>query len=157
MKCNNECTSCATLCDSSCPVCHMKARKVNINVCKNILKDSTYILENHETYICNNRKCEVTYFQKDNPVVYLKEDLKVPVWFKERLENQIICYCYNIYLTDIIKIVNESYDKLTIDDIKSKFKKQDMVKCETHNPIGESCEVLFQNAIDFAYHKKETK
>ena len=157
MKCNNECTTCNTLCETSCPVCHMKAKKVNIEASKNMLKDPSFLLDDKTTYICNNRKCEVTYFQADNPVVYLKEDLVKPIWFKEALPNQIICYCYNIYFKDIIKIVNETDAPLTIEDVKSRFVKIKDASCDTHNPIGESCEVLFKNALEFAYHKKERK
>lgn len=156
MNCNNECSTCKTNCALSCPICNQKGMMVRFDAAKNLVKDNKYLNKKQKVYICTNKKCEVVYYQKDNPKQYLKEEIKVPIWFKEKYDKYLVCYCHNIYLDDIVRIVLNSTvsEKLTIEDIKKQFPKV-KENCKIKNPIGNSCERLFENAIEYAYKKKE--
>ena len=91
-------------------------------------------------------------------VTFEVSSVKVPIWFKSSLKSQIICYCHNILLTDIINIVNNSNDQnLTKEKIFKILNIKEESNCIHNNPIGESCDKLFTNAIEFAYKQKERK
>lgn len=156
MNCNHECSICQSGCVIVCPICGKPAREVKINAALNLVIEDKCIKKEAKIYICQNKKCDIVYFQKDNPKYYLKSDVKVPIWFKEKYDKYMVCYCRNIFLADIVKFIND------IDDDK-KLTKEDFVKlypkikedCLHNNPLGESCDKLFANAIEYAYHIKK--
>lgn len=159
MNCNNNCSICESSCLLECPICNKKGLKVEYKTARNILIDSTFLKEKEDLYICTSKKCDVVYYQKDNPRLFYKEDVVVPIWYKEKYDKYLVCYCHNIYLDDIVKIVlnNNEKNKLTINDIKKQFIKE-KDNCEIKNPTGITCNKLFENAIEFAYkQKKEAK
>lgn len=155
MNCNNNCNTCESLCSVICPVCGMKGMKVKYQTVEKLLVDNTY-LYNEDVYLCTNKKCDIVYFQKDNPKYYSKNEVKVPVWYKEKYDKYLVCYCHNIYLKDIVSCVlnNDTNNKLTINDIKKQFPKI-YESCDICNPTGLSCEKLFYNSIEFAYKQKK--
>lgn len=154
MNCNKECSTCASSCGQKCPICGKNGLKVIHDAVLNIVKEPKYIDLNKQIYICQNKKCEVTYFQEENPKYYTKEELKVPIWFKEKYQKYLVCYCYNIYIDDIVKIISEEKEKLSIDDIKHHFTKVHD-DCKICHPLGTPCDKVFENAIEFCYHQKE--
>lgn len=153
MNCNHECSTCASKCIVNCPICNKNAREVKLNAVLNLVNDSTNIRKDEKVYICQNKKCDLVYFQENNPNYYLKKDISVPIWFKEKYDKYMVCYCRGIYLDDIVKIIKEhlNENKLTKEDIIKYFDEKE-ISCETKNPLGESCEKLFDNAIEYAYH-----
>ena len=75
---------------------------------------------------------------------------------KEKYKNYIVCYCHNIYLDDIVKIVkNTNESNLTKKDILNLLNTNHFEDCKHLNPTGENCDILFKNAIQFAYNQKE--
>lgn len=150
-NCKGECNSCKTSC-KRCPVCHGNAMMVESETVKCILKDTSEYIE-EQTYICLNHFCEVTYFNSSQ--YYVKDELKVPIWFKENVNDMVVCYCLNITLNDIRRVVTTN-NVNNIDEIvkilgKDKIKKD----CIHLNPIGKNCDKLFLNTIK--YVKGESK
>ena len=149
MNCNHECNSCASSCNASCPICNKTGLLVKLEAALNLVNNNSYIDKNKKVYICQNKKCTVTYFQEENPKYYTKEEVNVPIWFKEPMNEMIVCYCYNISLQEIIKVVKEHkvYTKDEVIKILNKPKNND---CLHSNPIGKECDRLFENAIAYA-------
>lgn len=146
--CNGNCNSCNSDCIKRCPVCHANSVKVPIESALAILKDNSLIDKNDDIYMCLSKKCDVTYF--NNQYAYGKDELKVPVWFKQDIKDMIICYCYNITLAEIEKVVKEQHI-YTKEEIIKFLKKEKLTKdCLHKNPIGKDCEQLFENAILFS-------
>lgn len=156
MNCTTTCNNC-NKCDDKCPYCGYKGKEVKLETVAELTKNKCVFFENGEKiYICTNKKCDLVYFQVGNPKVYLKEEIKVPVWFKEKYKNYIVCYCHNIYLDDIVKIVkNTNESNLTKKDILNLLNTNHLEDCKHLNPTGENCDILFKNAIQFAYNQKE--
>lgn len=155
-KCSNNCQSCKIVCLSNCPICKSKGIEIPLVTAKSMLLNSIYLNEN-KIYVCPNRKCEVNYFQEGNPNYFIKSDLKRQIWFKTSLKSQIICYCHDIKLTDIIDVVfSSNKNNLTKKDIFDKIGiEEDNSKCIYNNPLGENCDKLFNNAIEYAYKLKD--
>ena len=154
-KCKSDCGSCQSICASKCPVCGTKGMLVPQETVKSLIKDSKYLKES-KTYICLNRKCKNVYFQEDNPKYYLKDEVKRPIWYKENLDEYIVCYCHNICLKDIIEIVkSSSLDNFNKEGIFKMLKITKKDDCLHNFPLGCSCDKLFTNAIEYAYKVKK--
>lgn len=155
-NCNNDCKNCNTSCKNGCPVCNVLGKIVPVNTLRSLIIKNNSLIKDTTSYICINRKCACIYYQEDNPKYFIKDEVKVPIWFKSSLKEQIICYCHNIKLTDIVEIVKRSDDlKLTKEKIFKILNIKEGSNCEINNPIGECCDKLFTNAIEFAYKQKE--
>ncbi len=144
--CEGNCITCKSECNHRCPVCHGNAINVSIETVKSILKDNSELII-EDIYICLNRKCDVTYFNTKQ--YYLKDELKVPIWFKENPMNMIVCYCYGITLKMIINATKLGYtNKEQIIKYYNLAKKHK--DCLHLNPIGKKCDALFENVIIYA-------
>lgn len=158
-KCDQNCNTCSSNCKQGCPICNVLGKNVPLITVKSLIKDQNSFLNDKNTYICINRKCPVIYYQEENPKYFIKDDVKSQIWFKSSLNEQIICYCHNIKLTDIVEIVKNSNDNnLTKEKIFNLLGYEISDKeCICHNPLGESCDKLFKNAIEFAYKQKNNE
>ena len=147
--CNGNCNGCKGGCMYHCPICGAGAMMVPKETVKEMLIDNTKLDTSSDTYICLNKKCNVTYFNTKGLVE--KKDVKVPIWFKEYIsQSTIICYCHNVTLQDIEKVVKEQH--IYKKDEILKFLNKDITKkdCLHKNPIGKECDELFKNAIEYA-------
>ena len=154
-KCDQNCTTCSSKCGNGCPLCNVSGKEVPLITVKSLLKDQKHYLNDLKVYICINRKCPIIYYQEENPKYFIKDDIKTQIWFKSSLNEQIICYCHNIKLLDIVEIVKQSNDtNLTKEKIFKILNIKEENNCLYHNPLGESCDKLFKNAIEFAYKQK---
>ena len=157
-KCDHNCSTCSSICGSGCPLCNVQGKEVPLITIKSLLKDKNHYFNDLNTYICINRKCPVIYYQEENPKYFIKDDVKTQIWFKSSLNEQIICYCHNIKLTDIIEVVKNSDEiNLTKEKIFEILNIKEENNCLYHNPVGESCDKLFKNAIEFAYKQKNNE
>lgn len=145
-ECNETCETCNTKCSNRCPVCHSNAQIVSKETVKNILITDQELVDDGDIYICLNRNCEVTYF--NNSQYYVKDELKVPVWFKEKPNEMIVCYCHNITFKMIINAVKLGYN--TKQEIINYYKSKNNEDCLHLNPIGKRCNTLFENTITYA-------
>ncbi len=154
-SCDQNCNTCSSNCKNGCPLCNVSGKKVPLITVKSLIKDKNHFLTDDEAFICINRKCPVIYYQNGNPKYFIKDDIKTQIWFKSSLNEQIICYCHNIKLIDIVEIVKKSEENdLTKEKIFNILNIKEEKNCVYHNPIGESCDKLFKNAIEFAYKQK---
>ncbi len=128
-----------------CPVCHKRGISVPLDTVISL----TGINEiKGNFYLCTGQKCEVVYFSDE--YIIEKSDINTTVWYKETLDNFIVCYCHNIKLVDIIDAVREtnSTKKEVILDYLGK--NLDSNDCLHLNPTGLSCDKLFENALEYA-------
>ena len=75
-ECNNNCSTCNTSCKSGCPLCNVKGKTVPLITVKSLVKTGSNYLNDNQAYICINRKCNVIYFQEENPKYFIKEEVK---------------------------------------------------------------------------------
>lgn len=147
--CSGNCKGCSGGCLIHCPICGAGAMSVPNETVAEMLIDKKSMDTSLATYICLNKKCNVTYFNAEELVE--KKDVKVPIWFKEYIsDNSIICYCHNVTLKDIEKVVKEQH--IYTKDEVLKYLNKDISKtdCLHKNPIGKECDELFKNAIEYA-------
>ena len=102
-NCDGNCNSCKSDCSNKCPVCGATATAVPLETVKALIKNSNLTLS-EDIYICLNRKCNIAYFDLNN--VINQSEVSVPIWFKEPMNEMLVCYCYNILIRFLSKVAS---------------------------------------------------
>lgn len=68
----------------NCPVRNNKGEAVGkVTVEHLVSDDNRKAVEGDQYRICLNEECDVVYYNVDNGVKFLKNQIKVPIWFKK--------------------------------------------------------------------------
>ena len=148
INCNGECSTCKSTCGTTCPKCKAPGKLVPSITVATLSNAKVNLEEDH--YLCLRPNCDTIYFTESGKVVN-KEEVNVPVWFKSKYEEYIVCYCRNIYLKDIVLAVMSlggCENKKEILEFLGKT--EGAGKCIIKNPTGAPCDELFTNAITYA-------
>ncbi len=113
-----------------CPACNGHGKKVRSVTVENLVKEPLLVRE-ESYYLCQSADCPVVYF---NQAVFSKEDVKVPVWFKEKSSPRPICYCKNVTDTCILEQVRQGH--VTLAEIQALTGANTGSECLTKNPAG---------------------
>lgn len=89
------------------------------------LSDQTY-------YFCTDTNCNVVYFAEDNSRI-LHNEMREPVGQKSEHPQRIICYCFDIKLSDI-KDNPQQRKQFVIEQTR-----QSQCDCQIRNPSGKCC------------------
>lgn len=98
-------------------------------------------------YICLNEDCNVVYFNLDKNIIFKKQDIKTPIWYKKDANPKYICYCNQVTEQQIINAVLDQGAKNIKDIIKITGAMKN-AKCEINNPLGKCCSPFIQNIIN---------
>ncbi len=132
--------------DRWCPVCGKRGEPVSLLTVMSLVKNPSDV-KLAEYSICKTHDCDVIYFGEGSKI--LKDQLKVPIWFKKDAEPVILCYCSNITDKDILKAMME----LKTNDIEKILNHKGSRKpceCEINNPTGKCCYNTIRNFISEA-------
>ncbi len=118
-----------------CPVCQKPGQKVNQRTVRSLLKQEINRLITEEDYfICLSRECPTSYYTKEG-ISFNKDDLTVPIWFKE--ESPVpICYCKNVTDEEILDHVVNKQCCTNIGEIQAHTGANTGKECATKNPTG---------------------
>lgn len=106
----------------------------------NKIMDDTY-------HICMNEECNVIYFNLDGSIIFYKDQVKIPIWFKKGADPKYICYCNEVTEKQIIdSIVNHGAKNMK--DIIRLTGAMKNANCEEKNPLGKCCSPHIQKIID---------
>ncbi len=104
-------------------------------------------IKNIDYFLCENPNCDVVYFSEDENIIVIKNEIKVPVWFKKDADPKYLCYCNEVTEDQIINaVINEGGR-----DMKDIIRLTGAMKngqCEIKNPSGKCCQKVVQEAID---------
>lgn len=157
MKCDKDCSTCMTTCNIPCPICGRKGQLVQNETVNCLVKKPFMFFQDKPIYLCTSRTCLVVYYQESNPRYYSKQDVFVPIWYKEKYYQYMVCYCRKIYLNDIVEVIKHiDKENITKEEVLNILKKDTISSdCLHLNPTGRSCDILFENAIQYAYQQKK--
>jgi len=100
-------------------------------------------------FLCTNEKCDIAYYSSCSDLQIKKEQIKMPIWFKEDANPKYICYCNQVTEENIVKAVrNEGAEN--IKDIIKLTGAMKNGKCEVNHPTGKCCSPLIQEVINKA-------
>ena len=135
-----------------CPVCNGEAQEVKSITVKHFVCHS-YVdeIQNGKYHICLNENCDVIYFNLDKELVFKKDLIKMPIWFKKDANPKYICYCNQVTEEQIIDAIlnKDAKDMKDIIRITGAMKNGE---CETKNPLGKCCGSLIQEIISKTLH-----
>ncbi|WP_406656292.1 (2Fe-2S)-binding protein [Methanolobus sp. ZRKC2] len=130
-----------------CPVCGTKGAYVKIITVRHLVEKELIENASQSDYrICMDKKCNVAYYSEDLSIIFEKNDLKVPLWFKEDASPRYACYCSRITEEDVFRAVKEQ--KLTeINAIRQYYDPEGKCHCNVKNPTGKCCTNAFNEFI----------
>jgi bacterioferritin-associated ferredoxin len=130
-----------------CPVCQKEGNLVkNVTVRHLVKKELAGKAGQCDYRICMNEKCDVAYYSEDLSIIFEKEDLKVPLWYKEDASPRYACYCSRITEEDVIRAVREQ--KITeMNAIRKYYDPEAKCQCNVKNPTGKCCTNAFNSFI----------
>jgi len=132
----------------NCPVCNKGGISVSKVTVEHLVTDDYLKLVDGEQYkICMNGDCSVVYYNVDNGVRFLKEQVKVPVWFKKDADPKYACYCSEVTEDQVIEAVVKHGAK-TVKEINAITGAMKNPNCKENNPLGVCCHKIIQEAID---------
>ncbi len=97
--------------------------------------------------ICMNEDCDVVYFDVDSGTRFLRDQVKVPIWFKKDANPKYACYCSKVTEEQVIEAVVKHGAK-TIQEVNALTGAMKNSNCKENNPLGICCHKIVQEAID---------
>ncbi|WP_340637981.1 (2Fe-2S)-binding protein [Moorella stamsii (nom. illeg.)] len=120
---------------TACPVCGTKGQKVpGITVASLLNTAAAASLSNTQYNLCLSPSCNVVYYS-DHGTVFTKENIRVPVWFKEK-SPRIICYCNKVTDSKILDHIVTRQCCHNLKDIREHTGANAGHDCLTQNPAG---------------------
>ena len=121
-----------------CPRCGEKGKRVSLATVGAMARTDIEAakLSGHEYKLCRNRDCPVVYYACQ--IELEKNELRVPVNFKERNYEGPVCYCFNHTVASIraeIKVRRRS----AAQEMITREVKAGRCACEVKNPAGTCC------------------
>lgn len=136
--------------DFLCPVCKGKCKEVKGITVKHLVFDELKDRVLGVSYrICLNHNCNVVYCNTENYTIFTKENIRVPIWFKQDADPKYICYCNKVTEQEIIDAVINKGAKDMKDIIRLTGAMKN-ARCEVNNPLGKCCGSVIQETIDKA-------
>ncbi|WP_258360495.1 (2Fe-2S)-binding protein [Moorella sulfitireducens] len=120
---------------TSCPLCGIKGQKVpGVTVVSLLNAEAAKSLRQIQYNLCLSLSCNAVYYGDDG-TIFTKEDVRVPVWFKEKTP-RIICYCYNVTDQEILEHIVHRQCCHSLQDVREHTGANAGHECLTKNPAG---------------------
>jgi bacterioferritin-associated ferredoxin len=130
-----------------CPVCGQAGLSVDKITVQHLVQQScNQQVESDRYRICMKEDCNVVYYGVDINEVYLKEQVSVPIWFKQDANPKYACYCSKVTEADVIDAV-VNHNARTVKDVNHITGAMKNANCKMNNPLGICCHHVIKDAI----------
>ncbi|ABR50082.1 hypothetical protein Amet_4000 [Alkaliphilus metalliredigens QYMF] len=130
-----------------CPVCSNEGIAVSKVTVEHLVADNyRNVIDGGQYKICINEDCDVVYYSLDNEIKFLKDQIRVPIWFKKDAEPKYACYCSGVTEDQIIEAVVK-YGVKTVKEVNMITGAMKNSNCKEKNPLGICCHKTVQQAI----------
>ena len=131
-----------------CPLCHGQSQAVKSIIVKHFVLDTLVDLVGDSDYhICLSKDCDAIYFKSEGQVIFKKNQIKMPIWFKNGADPKYICYCNKVTEQQIIDAIVDK-DAKNMKDIIRVTGAMKNGRCEIENPLGTCCGPNIQRIIN---------
>jgi bacterioferritin-associated ferredoxin len=132
----------------NCPVCNNEGISVSKVTVEHLVSDDYHNAVDGEQYkICMNEYCNVVYYSVDNEKKFLKDQVRVPIWFKKDANPKYACYCSKVTEDQVIDAVLKHGAK-SVKEVNAITGGMKNSNCKEKNPLGTCCHKIIQEAID---------
>ena len=121
-----------------CPVSATLGTRVELQTVQALLRE--HPLRRMSTlghHFCPDPTCAVVYFDEAG-AVYVKEDMRVPVWQKEPIGRRMICYCFDENEAEMLAECERTGAIEAADRVRAHIA-AGRCACEVRNPRGSCC------------------
>lgn len=134
-----------------CPKCGQPTLKVKEEAVKNQVIDAQNLSSKKGKWqVCVNENCDTVYLKNDTQISKL--EIKPVVFFKDKSDNAMICYCYKITKGEIRLAIDKGCK--SVGEVYKYLKKTKSGSCSTNNPLGKSCSGVFKFTFDQIKNEK---
>jgi len=119
----------------------------NINQIAKMTRFDRKTVEGDQYRICMNKDRDIVYYNIDNSVKFLKDHIKVPIWFKKNTNPKYACYCSKTTEDQVIEAVAKHCAK-TVKEVIEITGAMKNDNCGENNPMGVCCHNIIQEAIN---------
>lgn len=139
----------ALMSSQPCPSCSQQGRPVGGITVKHLVKAvyTDKVIEEDDYFICMNEVCDVVYYEASGDITYLKDHVRVPIWFKKDADPKYACYCSQVTVEDVIRaVVHQGAE--TVAEVNRMTGAMKNASCKLNNPLGVCCHPVIQEAIE---------
>ena len=89
-----------------CPICNNSGLSVKKITVEHLVSENlrTTVAGDHYQ-ICMNADCDVVYFNNAESIIFSKNQIKIPIWFKKDANPKYACYCSQVTEDQVIDAV----------------------------------------------------
>jgi hypothetical protein len=140
-KCACDCGTGQTKSTTACPVCRKLGSTVRLITPQSTLKkDARTKLKPEQAYhFCDNKDCEVAYYNGQDTSVFTTADLKNRVTIKDDSPDTPLCYCFKVLKKQALEEIARTGTTDVFQTIQAKMKPGQSCFCEKSNPRGDTC------------------
>ena len=132
----------------NCPICNNEGISISKVTVEHLIKEDYLKEVEVEQYkICMNEDCNVVYYSVDNEKKFLKDHVRVPIWFKKDANPKYACYCSKVTEEQVIEAVI-NHNAKTVKEVNAVTGAMKNPNCKENNPLGVCCHKIIQEAID---------
>lgn len=132
----------------NCPICNNEGISISKVTVEHLIKEDYLKEVEVEQYkICMNEDCNVVYYSVDNEKKFLKDQVRVPIWFKKDANPKYACYCSKVTEEQVIEAVI-NHNAKTVKEVNAVTGAMKNPNCKENNPLGVCCHKIIQEAID---------
>jgi len=133
-----------------CPFCSNSGVAVSTVTVKHLVKQNIQIISEINNFrICMNPECDIVYYCRIPEISFVKNQIRVPVWFKLDADPKYACYCSQVTEQQVLDAVRNHGAK-TVNDINRITGAMEVSNCIQNNPLGICCHKIIQSCIDKA-------
>jgi len=133
--------------DKLCPVCSQEGLSVDkITVQHLVIREQNFEIAGDHYMVCMKEDCNVVYYGVDTNEVFLKDQVSVPIWFKQDANPKYACYCSKVTEADVIDAV-VNHNARTVKDVNRITGAMKNANCKMNNPLGICCHNIIKEAI----------
>lgn len=141
-----------------CPRCGQEGQKVENVTVKSLVVDHLADQVGEEDYfLCTTPTCEMVYYNNETGKTFLKENIKVRVWFKETEDPIPVCYCANVTEKQIREEIVVNKRAKNLKDIQQYTGAMIGGRCKHTNPAGKCCGAVVNAVIKKALEDLENQ
>jgi len=131
-----------------CPVCGEGGNAVKkVTVKHLILNELVEQVEDSDYFLCMSKECDITYYNTESNIKFNKQQVKVPIWFKNDANPKYACYCSEVTEEEVINAVVK-HGAISMKEVLEITGAMSNSQCQKKNPLGKCCHQIIQDAID---------
>lgn len=134
--------------EGHCPLCNNEGKEVSDITVEHLVKDEFQSSVGLEDYrICLKENCDIVYYCTESDTYFLKDQVRVPIWFKKDADPKFACYCSEVTEEQVKEAVNQKGAK-TVKEVNEITGAMKNCRCIEKNPFGLCCHNRIQEILD---------